>query len=80
MVIKQSKNQSYFFTIDFLAVFAYNIYNKTGKGTEKPENISIIQKRATFDKMSVLDAYDKTIEVFKDYYQYEVIQGVERKK
>ena len=44
------------------------------------ENISIIQKRATFDKMSVLDAYDKTIEVFKDYYQYEVIQGVERKK
>ena len=44
------------------------------------ENISIIQKRATFDKMSVLDAYDKTIEIFKDYYQYEVIQGVERKK
>ena len=44
------------------------------------ENISIIQKRATFYKMSVLDAYDKTIEVFKDYYQYEVIQGVERKK
>ncbi len=44
------------------------------------ENISIIQKRATFENISVLAAYDKTIEVFKDYYQYEVIQGVERKK
>lgn len=44
------------------------------------KNISVIQKRATFENISVLAAYDKTIEVFKDYYQYEVIQGVERKK
>ena len=44
------------------------------------ENISIIQKRATFENMSVLAAYDKALEVFRDYYQYEVIQGVERKK
>lgn len=43
------------------------------------ENISIIQKRATFENISILDVYDKTIEVFDDYYQYEVIQGAERK-
>lgn len=44
------------------------------------ENISIIQKRSTFERISVLEVYDKTVEVFKDYYQYEVIEGVERKK
>ena len=44
------------------------------------ENISIIQKRSTFQNISILDAYDKTVEVFKDYYQYEVVQGIERKK
>ena len=44
------------------------------------ENISIIQKRVTFQNISVLDAYDKSVEIFKDYYQYEVIQGTERKK
>ena len=43
------------------------------------ENISIIQKRATFENISILDVYDKTIGVFDDYYQYEVIQGAERK-
>ena len=43
------------------------------------ENISIIQKRATFENISILDVYDKTIKVFRDYYQYEVIQGAERK-
>ena len=44
------------------------------------ENISIIQKRSTFENTSVLDAYDKSIDVFRDYYQYEVIQGADRKK
>lgn len=44
------------------------------------ENISIIQKRTTIENISVLAAYDKALEVFRDYYQYEVIQGVERKK
>ena len=43
------------------------------------ENISIIQKRATFENISILGVYDKTIKVFRDYYQYEVIQGAERK-
>ena len=44
------------------------------------ENISIIQKRATFENTSALDVYEKAIDVFRDYYQYEVIQGADRKK
>lgn len=44
------------------------------------ENISIIQKRTTFENISVLDVYDKSIAVFRDYYQYEIIQGADRKK
>lgn len=44
------------------------------------ENISIIQKRATFENISVLAVYDKTLDVFRDYYQYEEIQGADRKK
>ena len=44
------------------------------------ENISIIQKRATFENISVLEVYEKALDVFRDYYQYEVIQGADRKK
>lgn len=44
------------------------------------ESISIIQKRTTFENTSVLDAYEKALVVFRDYYQYEVIQGADRKK
>ena len=44
------------------------------------ENISVIQKRATFKNISILDAYEKTIDVFRDYYQYEIIEGADRKK
>ena len=44
------------------------------------ENISIIQKRAIFENISVLNVYEKSIDVFRDYYQYEVIQGADRKK
>ncbi len=43
------------------------------------ENISIIQKRATFEHISVLEIYEKALAVFRDYYQYEVIQGADRK-
>lgn len=32
------------------------------------ESISIIQKRATFKNISVLAVYDKTLDVFRDYY------------
>lgn len=44
------------------------------------ENISIIQKRATFENRSILEVYEKSIDVFIDYYQYEVIQGADREK
>lgn len=43
------------------------------------ENISIIQKRVTFEHISVLDVYEKALAVFRDYYQYEIIQGADRK-
>ena len=43
------------------------------------ENISIIQKRITFENTSVLDIYEKALSVFRDFYQYEVIQGANRK-
>jgi len=44
------------------------------------ENISIIQKRTTVENISILYAYEKALAVFRDYYQYEVIQGADRKK
>ena len=44
------------------------------------ENISIIQKRATFENRSILEVYEKSIDVFRDYYRYEVIQGADREK
>lgn len=44
------------------------------------ESIRVIHKRATFDQVSILEVYEKTSEVFKDYYKYEEIQGTDRKK
>lgn len=44
------------------------------------ENISTIQRRATFENISILEVYDKTVDLFRDYYQYEVIEGTDRKK
>ena len=44
------------------------------------ESISIIQKRVTFENISILDVYEKAIAVFRDYYEYEVIQEADRKK
>ena len=43
------------------------------------ENISIIQKRVTFENVSVLEVYERALIVFRDYYQYEIIQGADRK-
>jgi len=44
------------------------------------DNISIITKRALFEHESILSELDKTIEVYRDYYQYEEIEGMERRK
>ncbi len=44
------------------------------------ENISIFLKRVTFEKISLIDVYEKSLSVFRDYYQYEEIQGAERNK
>lgn len=44
------------------------------------ENISVINRRETFSNISILSVFDKVLEVYKDYYQYEVIKDVERKK
>lgn len=44
------------------------------------ESISIIQKRSTFERISILEAFNRALSVFRDYYQYEIIQGADRKK
>ena len=43
------------------------------------QNISVIQKRATIENISILEVYDKAIDMFRDYYQYEIIEGAKRK-
>lgn len=43
-------------------------------------NINIINKRSTLDHMSILEAYDKAIDFYMDYYQYEEIKGSYHKK
>ena len=44
------------------------------------ESISIILKRVTFEHKSVLEELEKAVRIYRDYYQYEEIQGIERKK
>ena len=35
---------------------------------------------STFENISVLDVYERVLDVFRDYYPCEVIQGADRKK
>ena len=44
------------------------------------ESISIIQKRATFEHESILNELSEAVNIYKDFYQYEEIDGIERKK
>ena len=39
----------------------------------------LFKKRVTFEHISVLEEYEKALAVYRDYYQYEVIQGADRK-
>lgn len=42
------------------------------------ESVSVILKRATYEGACLLDEFDKTIELFKDAYCYEVVRDVQR--
>ena len=44
------------------------------------KSISIILKRTTLEHESVLDELEKAVAVYRDYYQYEEIQGMDRIK
>ncbi len=44
------------------------------------ENINVIQKRVTFKNCSVLEQYERAVDLYRDYYQYEEIDGFERVK
>lgn len=44
------------------------------------DSINVITKRATFDHESVLKELDDTVNVFLDYYSYEEISGMTKKK
>ncbi|MGN0362545.1 MAG: RNA-binding domain-containing protein, partial [Bilifractor sp.] len=44
------------------------------------ENISQILKRVTFQHESILIELEKTVSIYRDFYQYEEIRGIERQK
>ncbi len=43
-------------------------------------NINEFLDRETYQGMSLIDLYDKTMDMFNKYYKYEVIEGSERKE
>ncbi|MBR5973969.1 MAG: putative DNA binding domain-containing protein [Clostridiales bacterium] len=43
------------------------------------ESISIFQKRKTLEHQSILKSFFEAVEIYKDYYQYEKVEGFERK-
>lgn len=43
-------------------------------------SINIIKKRLDLENMSILEMYDTAIQTYRDYYQYEEIEGSYRKK
>ena len=44
------------------------------------ETINIFQKRIISEKKSILESFHEAMGMFSDYYQYEVVEGMERKK
>ena len=42
------------------------------------ESISVIQKRATFEHESILKELSEAVNVYKDFYQYEEITGIDK--
>ena len=43
------------------------------------DSISIIKKRKTYEHTSILNLYDAAYEMFRDYYEYDVIEESERR-
>ena len=43
------------------------------------ETISIFQKRKTLEHQSIIRSFFEAVEIYKDYYQYEKVEGFERK-
>lgn len=43
------------------------------------ETISIFQKRTTLEHQSIIRSFHEAVEMYKDYYQYEKVEGFERK-
>ena len=43
------------------------------------ETISIFQKRKTLEQQSIIRSFHEAVEMYKDYYQYEKVEGFERK-
>ena len=43
------------------------------------DSIDYILDRKTLSRMSVLSQYDRSVEMYRQYYQYEVIDGVRRR-
>lgn len=44
------------------------------------DSISVILKRVTFENESILSELENAVEVYRDFYQYEEIDGISRKK
>ena len=43
------------------------------------ETINVFQKRRTLEKQCILKSYYEAVEMYRDYYQYDVVEGIERK-
>lgn len=44
------------------------------------DSINYILERQTFSEESILKQYDEAVEMYRRYYQFEVVNGIERKK
>ena len=44
------------------------------------DSMDIFLKRLTLDGRSILSSYHEAVEMYRDYYQYEIIDGIDRKK
>ncbi len=43
------------------------------------ETISVFKKRLTLEHQSILKSYEEAVSMYRDYYQYEIVEGIYRK-